>query len=142
MLNINVLYLFNVILIAMNANDSKPKEVHNEQRINEGFSKENLPRDYDPSKSILKPEQEIDKKGNSKTVHRARNVVKPANIIANPQPNSSPNPQDNTNRGVTSEELLHKTVENNDHNSDITHDRYPDSHPDNYTNRGNIKLDG
>lgn len=111
----------------MDTNDLGSKKINNEQGVNEGFSSQNIPTDYDPSKEKLNTEQETDENGNIKNVKRARN-------------NDQSNGNDN-NRGVISEEAQQKTVENKDRNSDIATNRYPNSHPDNHQNRGNIKLD-
>ncbi len=85
------------------------------------------------SKSILKPEIEIDNEGHSKVVQRARNVeeiVESLETYTNKHIASKPS--------TASEELGKKMVENKDKNSDITSNRYPNSSPDNKENRGNI----
>ena len=85
------------------------------------------------SKSILKPEIEIDNEGHSKIVQRARNVeeiVESSEIYTNKNLASKPS--------TASEEIGKKMVENKDKNSDITPNRYPNSSPDNQENRGNL----
>lgn len=110
---------------AMETDDLENKKINNEQKVNEGFSGENLPEDYDPAAKKLKPETETDQYGNTKTVDRARHTEQP------PAPNDT-GLDDNPTR---------KAVENKDRNSDIATNRYPNSHPDNHTNRGNIEMD-
>lgn len=93
--------------------------------INEGFSGENLPKDYDPSKGKLKTEIEKDQSGNATVVKRARNV------------------EDYEAEASTDGENLKdkKKPENRDKNSDIDPNRYPASHPENKKERGNMNLD-
>ena len=109
----------------MDTNDLENKKINNEQKVNEGFSGENLPDDYNPAAKKLQQETETDKEGNAKTVDRARRTEQP------PAPNDS---------GVDDNQTR-KSVENKDRNSDIADNRYPNSHPDNQHNRGNIELD-
>lgn len=107
--------------------DIGSKKINNEQEINEGFSGDNIPKDYNPADVKLQPEEETDQNGNTKTVHRARNVDSPEARGESPDSNTA-----NQNQ---------KTVENKDRNSDITANRYPNDHPDNHKDRGNIKLE-
>lgn len=101
------------------------KKINNEQKVNEGFSGQNLPKDYDPAATKLEQELEIDQNGNEKVVLRGRHKEEP-------QANNDTGIDDNQSR---------KAVENKDRNSDIATNRYPNSHPDNHENRGNIRLD-
>ena len=124
----------------MENNDLSSKKTNNKQNINEGFSGENLPEDYNPVISNLKEEVEIDATGNEKIVQRARNVD--GSIASIPElEERSWNENESLSRGVSTEKEAMRTVENEDYNSDITAKRYPNSHPDNKKNRGNIKLD-
>lgn len=123
----------------METDDLDSKKINNEQSVNEGFSKDNINKDYDPSKSILKTELETDKDGNQKTVDRARNVENPKNSEEEDDRNWNEN--ESMSRSLKTEDLERKAVENKDRNSDITPNRYPNSNPDNSVNRGNIKLD-
>jgi hypothetical protein len=109
----------------METNDLENKKINNEQKVNEGFSGENLPQDYNPAPAKLEQELETDQQGNTTIVHRARHTEEP------PKPNDT-GLDDNPTR---------KAVENKDRNSDIADNRYPNSHPDNQHNRGNIELD-
>ena len=116
----------------MDSKDLGSKKINNEQQVNEGFSGDNLSKNYNPAKEKLTPEQETDKDGNIKNVERARNVE---------QNDDNSGTTENPGSGVNTEEAQQKTVENKDRNSDIATNRYPNSHPDNHQNRGNIKLD-
>lgn len=116
----------------MDSKDLGSKKINNEQQVNEGFSGDNLSKNYNPAKEKLNPEQETDKDGNIINVKRARNAA---------QRDENLGESKNAGHGVNSEAALQKTVENKDRNSDIATNRYPNSHPDNHQNRGNIKLD-
>lgn len=117
----------------MENKDLANKKINNEQKVNEGFSGENIPADYNPAKGKLKSETETDENGNTKKVERARNPD------SNTESHTSATA--NNTRGVNSEKDIEKTVENKDKNSDITPNRYPNSHADNHENRGNMELD-
>ena len=57
--------------------DLGSKKMNNQEKLsekNEGFSGENLPKNYDPSKGKLKTELDKDTDGNTDTVKRARDV--------------------------------------------------------------------
>lgn len=110
----------------MENKDLGSKKMNNEQQINEGFSGENIPKDYNPSSAELKTEVEKDENGNKKVVKRARNVDRDL---------------EDSDTTASTEQKNEKTVENKDRNSDTAANRYPNSHPDNHTNRGNIELD-
>lgn len=93
--------------------------------INEGFSGQNLPKDYNPSKGKLKMEIEKDQSGNATIVKRARDVQ-----------------EYDTEATTDSEDLKSKkNPQNRDKNSDTDPNRYPASHPENKKDRGNINLD-
>jgi len=128
----------------METNDKDPgdKKWNNEQKLNEGFSGENIPDNYNPSSEDIaqrmKSEIETDQFGNETEVKRARFphegdeqfiFDKPDNTRAEGEPS-----EDNT---VIENK---KSLENRDHNYDSPK-RYPESHPDNQKDRGNIKLD-
>lgn len=106
----------------METNDLENKKFNNEQKVNEGFSGENLPENYNPAPTKLKDELETDEQGNKTIVHRARHLEQ------QPNPNET-GMDDNQSR---------KAVENKDRNSDIADNRYPNDHPDNHIHRGNI----
>ncbi len=120
----------------MKNKDLGSKKINNEQNRNEGFSGENLDNEYNSASEKLTPEIETDKDGNKKVVERARNSENTTN-----DPERNWNENESLSRGVTTEDLAKKTVENKDRNSDITANRYPNSDPDNHKNRGNIKTD-
>lgn len=124
----------------MENKDLGSKKINGKQAVNEGFSGENMSDDVDSGVSKLKEEIEIDTHGNEKIVQRARNVD---GSLANvPDENEkSQDENENSNRGVSTEADIIKTVENRDRNSDITSNRYPNSNPDNHIDRGNQKLD-
>ena len=112
----------------METNDKNPgdKQWNNQQELNEGFSGENIPDNYNPSNediaNRLKSETETDVNGNPDTVKRARDHSQTGDddnsAIENPQ-----------------------SLQNRDRNYDSNPDRYPQSHPDNDRNRGNMTLD-
>ncbi|WP_298156961.1 hypothetical protein [Flavobacterium sp.] len=104
------------------------KKINNEQEVNEGFSGENIPKDYNPSKSKLQPETETDDKGNAHHVQRARNT-------------DTTTENDSTSDSTGAKSYggdMKSQVENKDRNSDIATNRYPNSHPENHINRGNM----
>ena len=109
----------------MESNGLENKKINNEQKVNEGFSGQNLPEDYDPAATKLQQELETDKDGDQKVVSRARHTEQPP-VKAE--------------TGLDDNQSL-KAVENKDRNSDIATNRYPNEHPDNQHDRGNIKLD-
>ncbi|REG94117.1 hypothetical protein [Flavobacterium aquicola] len=117
----------------MENKDLGSKKINNKQEINEGFSGKNMFGDTDSDSPKLQEEIEIDAQGNEKIVQRARNSGDTLKNVTDEDENS--------NRGVTSDADLKKTLENRDKNSDITPNRYPNSHPDNHIDRGNQKLD-
>lgn len=125
--------------------DLGSKKIDNSEKqgeLNEGFSGENLPKNYDPSSNKLKPEIDKDKDGNAEIVHRARDVDEKQ---APPVSISDKTTRDDgtiidKNRGTANEKEDNKTAENRDFNSDLDEERYPPSHPENKKNRGNMNL--
>lgn len=86
-------------------------------KVNEGFSGENLPEDYNPSK--LNKESETDSEGETKAVNRARKSEE--------QPNTE-----------SDEKKLQK--QKSEGKEDFNYDdpsRYPSGHPDNKKDHGN-----
>jgi hypothetical protein len=123
--------------------DLGSKKMNNQEKEsekNEGFSGENLPKNYDPSTGKLKPELDKDTDGSTETVQRARDVdEKQAAAVST----SSKTTRDDgavvsKSRGTANEKEDIETAENRDFNSDTDKDRYPASHPDNHKHRGNI----
>ncbi|MCO6148544.1 hypothetical protein [Flavobacterium sp. NRK1] len=123
--------------------DLGSKKINNQEKFsekNEGFSGENLPKNYNPSKDKLKTEIDKDIDGDTETVKRARDVDEKK---AAPVSQSSHTTRDDgevvsKSRGTANEDEDIETAENRDFNSDIEKDRYPASHPDNKKQRGNI----
>ena len=118
----------------MENEDLGSKKINNEQQINEGFSGENIPVDYDPANAKLNQELETDKDGNNHIVDRVRSTGGVNESERSWDENQS------LSRGVNENELARK-VENKDRNDDSDTHRYPNSHPDNHQNRGNIEMD-
>ena len=111
------------------------KKTHQNEELNEGFSAENIPADYNPSdepaEDRLRTEYETDQFGNETEVKRARFVDRDSpqgSKIENPPADNKiiENPQSVTNR---------------DRNYDTEPNRYPASHPENHENRGNIETE-
>ncbi len=98
-----------------------------EQKLNEGFSGENIPPGYDPSDESISQrmtsETEIDQFGNHTEVKRARF----------PHDRDENIGFDNDNSEIENQ----KSLENRDRNYDTEPDRYPESHPENHRDRGN-----
>ncbi|MEL1244175.1 hypothetical protein AAEO56_07890 [Flavobacterium sp. DGU11] len=125
--------------------DLGSKKIGNQEKQsdrNEGFSGDNLPKNYDPSADKLKMELEKNKDGDTETVQRARDVDEKK---APPISESSNTTRDDgtvvdKSRGTTSEAEDVETAENRDFNSDINEKRYPASHPDNKEHRGNTHV--
>jgi hypothetical protein len=110
----------------METNDLGDKKFNNEQSVNEGFSGENISKNYNPAQ--MKTEYETDVHGNQVRVERA-------NIE-----DSDLSRSENESKSSIGEEEQ-KKVEHKDRNSDLAANRYPNSHPDNHHNRGNLELD-
>ena len=123
----------------MENKDINSKKDLDKQNINEGFSGKHMADKEKTQDSILTDEVEIDADGNKTIVQRARNVD--GSVAHIPDEERTWNENESLSRGVTTEEEVMKTVENEDLNSDITAKRYPPSHPDNHKNRGNMELD-
>lgn len=109
----------------MEPKDLSDKKINNTQQLNEGFSGENLPENYNPAKAKSQTEHEVDADGQHKTVTRNR-------FTDEHPPHHETGLEDNQTR---------QAVENRDRNSDPAHDRYDADHPDNRHNRGNLDLD-
>jgi len=118
----------------MEMNDTGSKKFNNEQTMNEGFSGENIPGDYNPSQ--MKPETEIDAEGNHKIVQRARNTDE---VSDNDSPASSAqwNENENLHQGISETDAAQK-MEHKDRNWDS---RSPSEQPRNSENHGNINSD-
>ena len=125
--------------------DLGSKKINNQEKEsdkNEGFSGENLPKNYDPSTNKLKTEIEKDEEGNTETVKRARDTDEKQ---APPVSEGSNTTRDDgevvsKNRGTKNDSEDNETRENRDLNSDIDKDRYNESDEENRTSRGNINF--
>lgn len=110
------------------------KKEHLNEELNEGFSNENIPGDYDPSseklEQQLRTEYEVDQHGNETEVKRARFVDMDSPEGAKIENTNADN------RIIENKESL----KNRDQNYDTNPNRYPASHPDNQENRGNIET--
>lgn len=123
--------------------DLGSKKMNNQEKQsekNEGFSGENLPKNYDPSSNKLKPELDKDTDGNTETVKRARDVdeKKAAPISQSDKTTRNDGTVVSKSRGTANDAEDRETAENRDFNSDTDKNRYPASHPDNKKHRGNI----
>ena len=107
--------------LIMETDDVGKKKINNEQEINEGFSGEYVDENYNPKKSILKQEKEVDKDGKVKVVERARNVGKPKDEDEQKERNWDEN--ESLSRSMGADEFVRRKVENTDRNSDIVAER-------------------
>lgn len=125
--------------------DLGSKKIGNQEKEsekNEGFSGENLPRNYDPSATKLKTELEKNEGGEMETLKRARDIdeknAPPVDSL------SSKSAEDgkvvDKSRGTSTENEEIETAENRDFNSDLDEDRYDKDHPENKISRGNIDF--
>lgn len=122
--------------------DLGDKKINNQEKKsdrNEGFSGDNLPKNYDPSKGKLKTELDKNTDGSTESVQRARDVdEKKASPVSQSQDADSNGRVVDKSRGTANEKEDIETAKNRDFNSDTDEDRYPPSHPDNKKHRGNI----
>ena len=125
--------------------DLGSKKIFNQEKFsenNEGFSGENLPKNYDPSADKLKMELEKNEEGDLKTQRRARDVDEkqqpPIDSLADDTLEDGR--LKSKSRGTTTDEEDMETAKNRDFNSDIEENRYPADHPDNKKSRGNIDF--
>jgi hypothetical protein len=126
--------------------DLGSKKIGNQEKQsdrNEGFSGENLPKNYDPSKDKLKTELEQKKDGSTVTEQRARDVdEKKAPAVDSGESDTTRNDGEvvSKSRGTTNEKEDIETAENRDFNNDTEKGRYDNNNPDNKVNRGNTHL--
>jgi len=122
--------------------DLGDKKINNAEKTspkNEGFSGENLPKNYDPSKEKLDAELEKRKDGSVATEQRARDVDEKKA----PQVDSLSGEDTegkSKSRGTTNESEDIETAENRDFNSDTEKGRYDNDNPDNKRVRGNTHF--
>jgi hypothetical protein len=112
----------------MKPNNNPGDKKWNNEQVNEGFSSQNLPNDYNTENPLMTTELEIDQFGNESEVKRARF----------PHQHDEKLVFDNPDNTVIENE---KSLENRDRNSDIATNRYPYSKPESHRDRGNMKLD-
>jgi len=125
--------------------DLGSKKINNQEKTaakNEGFSGDNLPKNYDPSSDKLKAELEKKQDGTAETEQRARDTdEKQAPAVSD---TGSTTRADGTevskSRGTANEAEEIETAENRDFNNDTEKSRYPASNPDNKKVRGNTHF--
>jgi hypothetical protein len=126
--------------------DLGSKKIGNQQKqsnVNEGFSGENLPKNYNPSADKLNAELEKSADGKEVTQQRARDAdEKKAPAVDSTGENTTRNNGEvvSKSRGTKSESEDMETAENRDFNSDTEENRYPAGHPDNKKVRGNTHF--
>lgn len=125
--------------------DLGSKKIGNQEKKsdkNEGFSGDNLPRNYDPSSTKLKAEVEKNEDGDLETTKRARDIDEKNAPAVDSLSGKSAEGGDvvDKSRGTSSEAEEIETAENRDFNSDLDEDRYGKDHPDNKKSRGNIDF--
>jgi hypothetical protein len=126
--------------------DLGDKKINNQQKqgdLNEGFSGENLPKNYDPSKDKLKTEVEKRADGTAITEQRARDTNEKKAPAVDSTEGKTEDAEGNVvskSRGTSNEAEDMETAENRDFNSDTEEDRYPANHPDNKKVRGNTHF--
>jgi len=140
----------NIKTIAMAPGTDDPKDLGSKKIFdqekpaenNEGFSGENLPKNYDPSTTKLKMELEKNEEGDLSTHKRARDVDEKQAPNVNSL-SSDTNDTDgliSKSRGTQTDAEDMETAENRDFNSDIDEDRYSPDDPENKKSRGNINF--
>ncbi|MBF00507.1 hypothetical protein [Flavobacterium coralii] len=125
--------------------DLGSKKINNEEKQspkNEGFSGENLPKNYDPSQDKMKQELEKNEEGETETTARARDVdeKRAVPVTESDRAENGNGKIVDKNRGTANEAEDMETAENRDFNSDIDEERYPADHPDNKKVRGNTHF--
>lgn len=122
--------------------DKKINNQEMESEKNEGFSGENLPKNYDPSADKLKTELDKKKDGSVETEQRARDVdEKQAPPVSQDAKTTRDDGQVvSKSRGTANQAEDIESAENRDFNNDTEKGRYDNSNPDNKVNRGNTHL--
>lgn len=124
--------------------DLGSKKINNQEKgsdKNEGFSGDNLPKNYDPSSKKLTPEIEKDEAGNTHTQQRARDVdEKQQPPVSESDKIESNGKVVDKSRGTSNEKEEVETAENRDFNSDLDEDRHQKGEGENKTSRGNINF--
>ncbi|MGV3461052.1 MAG: hypothetical protein ACO1N9_11440 [Flavobacterium sp.] len=124
--------------------DLGSKKINNHEKgsdKNEGFSGDNLPKNYDPSSKKLTPEIEKDEAGNSQTQKRARDVdEKQQPPVSDSDKTESNGKHVDKSRGTSNQKEEIETAENRDFNSDLDEKRYQKGDGDIKTSRGNMNF--
>lgn len=126
--------------------DLGDKKIDNQEKTsskNEGFSGENLPNNYDPSKDKLDTELEKKKNGDGVTEQRARDVDEKKAPAVNSLSGETTRDDGATvskSRGTTGEAEDIETAENRDFNSDTEKNRYDKDNPESKKVRGNTHF--
>ncbi|MFP9098649.1 hypothetical protein ACLI09_06300 [Flavobacterium sp. RHBU_24] len=122
--------------------DKKIGNAEKQSDVNEGFSGENLPKNYNPSKDKLDMELEKTKNGTTVTQQRARDVdekqAPPVDSRGDDTTRADGKKVDKS-RGTANEKEAMETAENRDFNSDIEKGR---DNKDETTVRGNTHFGG
>jgi hypothetical protein len=123
----------------METNDKNlgDKKWNNEQEVNEGFSAQNLPNDYNNENPLMTSELETDQFGNESEVKRARFPHQHDEKLIFDTPDTRAAGELSEANSVIENK---KSVENRDRNSDIATNRYPYSHPESRRDRGNFDV--
>jgi len=122
--------------------DKKINGQEKQSEKNEGFSGDNLPKNYDPSSDKLKAELDKNKNGDVETEQRARDVdeKKAPAVSEEDKTTNDAGKVVSKSRGTANEAEDIETAENRDYNNDTEKGRYDNSNPDNKVNRGNTHL--
>jgi len=122
--------------------DKKINGQEKQSEKNEGFSGDNLPKNYDPSSDKLKAELDKNKNGDVETEQRARDVdeKKAPAVSEEDKTTNDAGKVVSKSRGTTNEAEDIETAENRDYNNDTEKGRYDNSNPENKVNRGNTHL--
>ncbi len=126
--------------------DLGSKKMYNQEKEsekNEGFSGENLPKNYDPSSKHLDTEVDKDQDGNTEVSQRARDVDEKQSPAVNSTSSKTTDDNGQTvskSRGTHDDKEDMETAENRDFNSDTDEDRNVSSDKEDKKSRGNINF--
>lgn len=125
--------------------DLGDKKMNNQEKqasVNEGFSGENLPKNYDPSKDKLDTELEKKKDGTTVTQQRARDTDEKKAPAVNSLSGKTDDKDGEVSksRGTSNEKEEVETAENRDFNSDTEKGRYDKNDAESKTVRGNTHF--
>ena len=126
--------------------DLGSKKMYNQEKEsdkNEGFSGENLPKNYDPSSKHLDTEVDKDEHGNAEVSQRARDVDEKQSPPVNSASGKTTNDNGETvskSRGTHNNTEDMETAENRDFNSETDEDRNISSDKEDRKSSGNINF--